>query len=245
LSCVQSLLRVAAAQRGAHRRHEPRHLQRIGETQAQAAGAQRARRERAHIVDLRQHQRVVVILEPGLKHAADLEFPQTRLGQAGRRCHRHQQRQPIADPHAELIGDVAADDHRIAARLEGLQRALDQQRRTSATERSSAGSMPRSTPAASPANAPPARSARYRARPRPRRAAPAAAAQRRSPSAAGGALIDHARLGAQRQQAVTQLAFEAVHDRQDHDQRGDAERHAARDTQVIRETKNLCCRERT
>ena len=213
--------------RGAHRRHELPHLERVGEAQAQSARTLRQRRERSHVIELRQDQRVVVILEPGLEHSADRELAQARLRSAVRRRHRHQQRHRIADAHAQLIGDVAAEDHRIAAGPQRIERPFHHQGPHVGDRRLE----PRVDAAKhhrQHLGQPHRQRGQLHVRRHPDHTGDAlqALAQRLFGIARGHAGRGDVSLGTQRQQSIAQLALKAVHHRQDHDQRRDPERHA-------------------
>ncbi len=73
------------------------HLQRIGEAQPQPLAARGLRRKRAHIGDVRENQRVLLLLQAGLEDAGDGELAQSRLGRAVGGDHRNQQRQRVAE----------------------------------------------------------------------------------------------------------------------------------------------------
>ena len=218
--------RVAGAHGCAHRRHESGDLQRIGKAQPQPARALRQRRERPHVIEIRQDQRVVVVLQPGLKYTAHRELAQTRLGGTVGRGGGDQQRDAVTDPHPQLIGDVTAEDDGVTGGLQRAEFALHQQR----PHIGDAGLQPG-------VDAPEhhgehfgqahrqCRELDVRRHPDHPREALQALAQGALTVARGHAGGGDVGLGVQRQQALTQLAFEAVHDRQDHDQRRDPQRH--------------------
>ena len=94
-------------------------LHRIAEPQPQARSARILGRQRAHVLEVREHQYAVVILQPHLEDAGDRELAQPRLRRAVAADAGHQQGHGIADAEGQQPRDDAADDHAGRCRAAG------------------------------------------------------------------------------------------------------------------------------
>lgn len=102
---------------------------RVDEVQLQTARTRVTRGERGHIVDVRERQGAIVIVQPRLEETRHSKLAQARRWRAGLIHTRHQQRHRVIHADAEQAREHATQDHPIRACLKIEELTLDDSRR--------------------------------------------------------------------------------------------------------------------